>query len=90
MTFNPKMPSEIRCPNCHSGEFIDYGELVECSQCGYEFFKEFINSEIDEENILSDQELRSLSETFQDSFKEKKDRKKIIKSIDKDLQDLQK
>ena len=29
MIFYPKMPSEFRCPNCQSNEYIDYGELIE-------------------------------------------------------------
>jgi hypothetical protein len=89
MIFNPKMPSEFRCPNCHSNEFIDYGELIECRDCGFEFFKEFINSEIDEDNILSDQDLESLMESFKDEFKEEKTRKRFSKLIEKDLDDVQ-
>lgn len=89
MIFNPNMPSEFRCPNCQSDEFIDYGELIECVQCGFEFFKEVLDHDIEEENILSDQELESLAETFQGEFKEEKDRERFLKSIDDDLRDLQ-
>jgi hypothetical protein len=89
MIFHPKMPEEFRCPNCQSDEFIDYGELIECSQCGFEFFKEILDSDMEEENILSDQELEGLTEAFQDEFKDKKDRERFFKSIEDDLNDLQ-
>ncbi|MFW9821184.1 MAG: hypothetical protein ACFFE5_16390, partial [Candidatus Thorarchaeota archaeon] len=64
------MPSKFRCPNCQSTEYIDYGELIECSGCGFEFFKEFLYSEIDEENLMSDQDLEGFIESFQDDFKD--------------------
>ncbi|MFX0002935.1 MAG: hypothetical protein ACFFAA_03725 [Promethearchaeota archaeon] len=89
MIFNPKMPSEFRCPNCHSNEFIDYGDLVECIYCGFEFFKEFIDSEIDEDNILSDQDLNSLTESFKEEFKEEQTQKRFSKLIKKDLEDTE-
>ncbi len=82
------MPSRIRCPNCNSEELIDYGDIIECIHCGYEFFKEFLNSEIDEENILSSQELEGFTKTFQDEFKTKKERKKFNKLIEKNRQNL--
>jgi hypothetical protein len=89
MIFNPKMPSEFRCPNCQSDEYIDYGELIECSHCGFEFFKEFLNSEIDEDNLLTDQDLEGFTESFQDDIKEEEKQKSFLKSIEDDIQDLQ-
>lgn len=89
MIFNPKMPSEFRCPNCQSNEYIDYGELIECSDCGFEFFKEFLHSEIDKENILTDQDLEGFTEPFEDEFADEMTQKRILKSVDDDLKDLQ-
>jgi hypothetical protein len=88
MIFNPKMPSEFRCPNCQSNEYIDYGELIECSDCGFEFFKEFLHSEIDEENLLTDQDLEGFADTFQDDLKEEMTQKRILKSVEDDLKDI--
>ena len=78
------MPSEFRCPACHSEDIIDHGELIECRGCGLEFFKEFIGSEINEENLLSEQELKAFTETF-DELKDDEKRKKVIKSLKDDL-----
>ncbi|MFX0005458.1 MAG: hypothetical protein ACFFA7_06155 [Promethearchaeota archaeon] len=89
MIFHPKMPSEFRCPNCQSNEYIDYGELIECRDCGFEFFKEFLYSEIDEDNLMSDQDLEALADSFEDDFKDEMTQKKFLKSIDEDLKDIQ-
>ncbi|MFW9972895.1 MAG: hypothetical protein ACFFDF_22100 [Candidatus Odinarchaeota archaeon] len=80
------MSSEFRCPICNSDQFLDYGEYIECTQCGFEFFKEFLDSGIDEENVLTDQELKGFSKAFQDE----KDKRRFLKSIDDDLEELKK
>ncbi|MFX0106155.1 MAG: hypothetical protein ACFE75_11775 [Candidatus Hodarchaeota archaeon] len=75
------MPPQYQCPNCQSGDIIEYDDYIECLNCGLEFFKEFINGEVDEENLLSEQELKA----FADSFEELKDdekRKKFTKSLE--------
>ena len=70
------MPSVNRYPACGSEDIIDYGDLIECCRCGLEFFSESIDGEIDEENILSEQELKAFAETFDDDEK-----KKIMRSL---------
>ncbi|MFX0002946.1 MAG: hypothetical protein ACFE9C_08515 [Candidatus Hodarchaeota archaeon] len=85
--FIHSIPENYQCPECKSKEFIDYGETIECRHCGLELFKEFLNSEIDEENLLSADELDSIAESFQDELKDEKTRKKFRESIEKDQQD---
>jgi len=73
------MPSVNRCPACDSEDIIDYGDLIECGRCGLEFFKESIESDIDEENLLSEQELKAFAKAFDDEEK-----KKLLGSREKD------
>ncbi|MFW9972390.1 MAG: hypothetical protein ACFFDF_19555 [Candidatus Odinarchaeota archaeon] len=82
-----QIPSDFRCPNCGCVEFIDYGEFIECKNCRLEYFKEFIGSEIDEENLLSDQDLEGLSDSFSE-LKDEKTRRRFLKSLKEDLGDL--
>jgi len=84
MIFNPKMPSEYQCPSCHSKDTIDHGDFIECCRCGREFYKEFLDSDIDEENISSIQELHGFVDSFEE-FKDEKKRKKFLDSLDDDL-----
>jgi len=81
------LPADSRCPNCHSREFIEYEETIECTHCGLKFFKDFLGNEIDEENILSDQELEGIFDSFPE-LKDEKARERFLKSIEKDLEDL--
>ena len=77
------MPSKIHCPKCQSEDIIDYGDNFECSHCKSEFFKESLISEIDEEDLLSEQELEGFVDTF-DELKDKNKRKKFLDSLKDD------
>lgn len=78
-----KMSPQDQCPNCQSSDIIEYNEHIECLSCGLEFFKESIDREIDEENILSEQELKGFADTFEE-LKDDKKRKKFLKSLEED------
>ncbi|MFX0140758.1 MAG: hypothetical protein ACFFDN_44380 [Candidatus Hodarchaeota archaeon] len=78
-----KMSLQYRCPNCQSPDIIEYDEYIECLSCGLEFFKESNDSEINEENILSELELRSFADSFEE-LKDAKKRKEFLKSLEED------
>ena len=82
------MSSKYQCPACKSKDVIEYDEHIECRECGLEFFIEFLNSEIDEENLLSKQELETITGAF-DEFEDKETRKKFLKDSKKDLSDVE-
>ena len=77
MIFFLKMPSKYRCPLCNADDIIEYEKTIECPHCGRKWHKDFISGEIDEENILSDQELKG----FLDTFDELKDEERRIKFL---------
>ena len=79
MIFNPEMPSELRCPVCHSEDIIEFDDYIHCLSCKLEFFTEFLGSDIDEENILSTQELKGFAESFSDE-----ERERLLKSFKTD------
>ncbi len=83
MIFSPKMTSS-HCPSCKSENILDHGNYIECHFCKLDFFKEYFNSDIDEENLLSIQELEGIADAF-DELKEKNQRKKFIKSLEDDF-----
>jgi DNA-directed RNA polymerase subunit RPC12/RpoP len=85
--FIHNIPDNYRCPNCNSKEFVDYGETIECVHCGSEFFKKFLNSEIDEDNLLSNQELNALANVFHKELQNEEHRERFFKSLDKDLEE---
>lgn len=80
MTIFFLMPSAYRCPACGSDDVIDQGEVIECRSCRLEFFKEFLEDEIDEENLLSEQELKAFADAFDEDEK-----KKIVRSLEEDV-----
>jgi len=73
------MPSEYYCPRCQSEKVIVYDDHIECTQCGLSFFTEDIESNIDEENLLSEQELKGFADAF-----DEEERKKIVKFLEDD------
>ncbi|MFX0136116.1 MAG: hypothetical protein ACFFDN_20920 [Candidatus Hodarchaeota archaeon] len=76
-----KMEPQVRCPICRSTEIIEYDDYIECLDCGLEFFKEFVEDEIDDEDILSEQELKGFIDSFEE-FKNNEHRKKFIKKLE--------
>ncbi len=70
------------CPRCNSTEIIDHGDYIECLECHLDFFTNFIG-EINDENILAEQELKGVIDSFE-GLKDKKIRKEFLKSIEND------
>ncbi len=75
-------PPKYYCPRCNSMEIIDHGEYIECPKCYLDFFKDHIG-EIDDENIVAEQELKRIIDSFED-LKDKKVRRNLLKSIEND------
>ncbi|MFX0034237.1 MAG: hypothetical protein ACFE9I_01190 [Candidatus Hermodarchaeota archaeon] len=63
---------------------MEYEDLLECTQCGLTFFKETLDSNIDEEDILAEEDLHELVDAFNE-LKDKKTRKRFFKSLEKDF-----
>lgn len=85
--FNPRMPSEYYCPNCKSENVFVYDDHIECAQCGLNFFIKDIENDIDEENLLSEQELKGFVDAFNE-LKDEETRRRFLKSLDEDLEDF--
>jgi len=82
------LPSPYRCPACNSKDIIEYDEIIECTQCNLEFFKEHLG-EIDPENLLSAKELHGIVGAFDehDRMKLQKDLKDERSDNDEEEQD---
>lgn len=78
--FTPKIPSEYYCPRCQSEDIFVYDNYIECAQCGLNFFIEDIESDVDRENLLSEQELKAVANAFNEE-----ERKKILKFLEDDF-----
>jgi len=50
----------------------DWGEIIYCPHCDLEFDKEFLGK-IDDEDILSREELGAFGKTFEKDFKDEND-----------------
>ena len=74
------MPSPYRCPACNSKDIIEYDEIIECTQCNLEFFKEHLG-EIAPENLLSLGELHGIVRAFDERDSEY-EREKLSKSLE--------
>lgn len=85
MTFILIMPSKYRCPICHSDEIIEYETVIECPHCNRQWHKDFISGDIEEDNILSDNELEGFLSAFGDELKDPEKRKKFLESLKEDL-----
>ena len=75
------MPSSYRCPACKSKDIIEYDEIIECTRCNLEFFKDHLG-EIDPENLLSVKELHGIVGAFDEH-----DRMKLQKDLEDDRSD---
>ena len=80
MFFTLRMPTEYYCPRCKSENVFVFDSHIECAECGSSLLIEDIESDIDEENILAEEE----KDAFADAFDEE-ERKKIIKFLDDDF-----
>ena len=58
------MPSEYHCPRCQSEDVIVYDDHIECTDCRLTFSIETIESDIEDENILAEEELHGLAKAF--------------------------
>jgi len=74
--------SNYYCPRCNSTEIVDHGEYIECPKCRLDFFKNHIG-EINNENILAEQELKGVIDSFED-LKDKKIGKVFLKYLEDD------
>ncbi len=62
--FNPRMPSEYYCPRCQSEDVIVYDDFIECTDCRLTFSIESIESDIDDDGILAEEELQGITKAF--------------------------
>lgn len=63
------MDNDYYCPRCKSSDVEDWGVLIYCPHCDLEFDKEFLGK-IDDEDILSREELGAFGKTFEKDFKD--------------------
>ncbi|MFX1469938.1 MAG: hypothetical protein ACFFB8_14890 [Promethearchaeota archaeon] len=78
------MPQKYHCPQCKSENIIEYEDFLECTQCGLTFFKETLDRNIDDEDVLAEEDLHEFVDTFNE-LKDEKTRKRFFKSLKKDL-----
>ena len=76
------MQSSYLCPRCNSRNILEYDDLIECLDCRLTFTKEILE-EIDDEYVLSQEELKSFLDVFEE-LKEEKKRREFLKKIGKD------
>lgn len=62
------------CPACKNEEVIEFNDHIHCPHCKLDFNKRFLNV-IDDENVLSRQELGGVIDAFDDE-----DKKKLLKN----------
>ena len=77
LIFILRMPSEYYCPNCRSEDVIVYDKHIECPHCNLHFSIEDLESDIDDENILSKQELQGIADSFEE-LKDEENREKFF------------
>ena len=78
------MPSEYYCPECKSEDVIVYEDHIECNKCHMNFFIEDLESDIEDENILAEEDLSGVVDAF-DELKDEETRKKFFKSLKDDI-----
>jgi len=80
MFFTLRMPTDYYCPRCKSENVYVFENHIDCTECGSSFSIESIESNIDEENILAEEELDAIADAFSEE-----EREKIINSLDDDF-----
>ena len=74
------MPSGYHCPYCKSEDVSLFETHIECDECGSSFSIESIESNIDEENIVAEEDLDAIAGAFSEE-----EREKIENSLDDDF-----
>ncbi|NVM35483.1 MAG: hypothetical protein HWN81_07795 [Candidatus Lokiarchaeota archaeon] len=62
---NPVKRIKFLCPRCKSEDILEFDDFISCNKCDLDFDKEFLGV-IDNENILSRQELKGIIDAFYD------------------------
>jgi hypothetical protein len=86
MTSSIKMGSAYHCPACKSSDIIENEGTIHCPKCKLDFNKEHLGK-IDDENILSVQELGGFVDSF-DELKDEETRERFLRAIEEDGFDL--
>lgn len=58
---------EYYCPRCKTADIIEYHDRIECRLCHSEFLKQHF-ARVDDEDILSVQEILSFISVFEEMF----------------------
>ena len=68
---NKKNKNKIyHCPGCKNEDIIEFNDFIHCPKCDLDFDKEFFGV-VDDENMLSRQELGGVIDSFTDEEKKK-------------------
>lgn len=81
--FMGNMQSSYCCPRCQSRIVLEYDDVIECLDCSLTFTKDILE-EVDDEHVLSQEELGRFLDAFEE-LKDEKKRRNFLKSLDKDL-----
>jgi len=71
----------MRCPYCHSEDVEDYGSYIHCPNCDLDFDKTSLET-VDEEDIMSQQDLNVFVKAF--DLDSKKKRRKFLDSFEEE------
>jgi len=81
------MPSGYYCPRCKSNKILIQNDYIECLECNFRFSIEDLESDIEDENILAEEEKSAVLDAFKDEFKDEESMRKFVNSLSKDLLD---
>ena len=81
------MPSGYYCPRCKSNKILVHNDHIECLDCNFRFCIEDLESDIEEENMLAEEEKSAVLDAFKDEFEDKESMRKFINSLSEDLLD---
>lgn len=68
--FDSPITSGYYCPRCQSDNVIEYDNFIECVDCELIFSNKSILSDVDDDNILGEEELLGVSNSFSDEERE--------------------
>ncbi len=79
------MSSGYYCPRCHSSKILAYNDHIECLDCHLNFSIEDLESDIEDDNILAEEEKSGVLDAFKDEFKDEETMRKFVNSLSEDL-----
>jgi hypothetical protein len=85
--FYPDMTSGYYCPQCKSSKILVHNDHIECLECNLRFSIEDLESDIEDEDLISEEGKAGYLDAFKDDFRDGEAMRDFVDSLSEDMLD---